>query len=532
MAQQVIDIGAAADDKTGDPIRTAFDKTNTNDAQLFDGTGIEVKATGAPTARSLPDRLRDRVNVFDVLSTAIVTRITSGTSSSADGAAITAAITSLMTTVGVIGGEIYVPPGLYYLGSRLTVPAKVTIRGAGSRSTIFKITSNDRVIVLGDGASLIGVQADANNQQDSGLPQKLSAVQVGSNCYVEDVWARNAYTGFATAGADNYFINLRSTDHASRGISLTPGALRNIVDGIYASNCDHAGIIFGGAASGNIIRNFVIRQMTLPGVWFHEGSFANVVCDGFIDNPIDATVAALSFTPGAHHNHCKNIQIRGHNKAIQFAGDHATVAEFPGLADHETDYNTVENVTAIGNGVASAYAVLFTQVSADGPNCTNNIIRNCLFDNFYGVFFNNSDAANGCEFSDIRTANIGAGGVMKGMKSNGTDTIKIRNVQGFPTKVTVESGSIAIDSTGNKNADTSHTLLFTPINSRITFSLIRQTAVSDFVIGNIMCPTITSTLLNVRAQVTTASATAGAVVRVQSIIDMQAEDGFLTSRIT
>jgi hypothetical protein len=39
MAQEIIDIGAAANDGTGDPLRTAFDKCNTNFTQLFGGSG-------------------------------------------------------------------------------------------------------------------------------------------------------------------------------------------------------------------------------------------------------------------------------------------------------------------------------------------------------------------------------------------------------------------------------------------------------------------------------------------------------------
>ena len=39
MAQQIIDIGAAANDGTGDPLRTAFSKCNTNFTQLFGGSG-------------------------------------------------------------------------------------------------------------------------------------------------------------------------------------------------------------------------------------------------------------------------------------------------------------------------------------------------------------------------------------------------------------------------------------------------------------------------------------------------------------
>ena len=39
MAKQVIGIGTTANDGTGDPLRTAFDKTNDNFTELYNGAG-------------------------------------------------------------------------------------------------------------------------------------------------------------------------------------------------------------------------------------------------------------------------------------------------------------------------------------------------------------------------------------------------------------------------------------------------------------------------------------------------------------
>jgi|SRR5210317_379598 len=40
MAKQTINIGTYPDDKTGDPLRTAFDKSNDNFTELYDGAGV------------------------------------------------------------------------------------------------------------------------------------------------------------------------------------------------------------------------------------------------------------------------------------------------------------------------------------------------------------------------------------------------------------------------------------------------------------------------------------------------------------
>lgn len=55
MAQQTIDIGSAANDGTGDPLRTAFDKANDNFTELYDafstiGTSVPASASATGSA--------------------------------------------------------------------------------------------------------------------------------------------------------------------------------------------------------------------------------------------------------------------------------------------------------------------------------------------------------------------------------------------------------------------------------------------------------------------------------------------------
>ena len=53
MAKQTINIGTTANDGTGDPIRTAFDKANDNFTELYDGAG--GVADGSVTTAKLAD---------------------------------------------------------------------------------------------------------------------------------------------------------------------------------------------------------------------------------------------------------------------------------------------------------------------------------------------------------------------------------------------------------------------------------------------------------------------------------------------
>jgi len=62
MAKQVIGIGTTANDGTGDPIRTAFDKTNDNFTELYDGAGV---ADDSVTFAKLENRYTAKVEKSD-----------------------------------------------------------------------------------------------------------------------------------------------------------------------------------------------------------------------------------------------------------------------------------------------------------------------------------------------------------------------------------------------------------------------------------------------------------------------------------
>jgi hypothetical protein len=52
MAQQIINVGASANDQQGDPIRTSFQKTNANFTELFGETMARFWPKACATAAS------------------------------------------------------------------------------------------------------------------------------------------------------------------------------------------------------------------------------------------------------------------------------------------------------------------------------------------------------------------------------------------------------------------------------------------------------------------------------------------------
>jgi Pectate lyase superfamily protein len=96
-------------------------------------TKFSFPATGAPTARTMPDRLSDSINVKDWGA--------KGNNTDDDSAAIQAAINyCLSTTSGKpAGGTVYFPPGTYKCNTSITVGSNndvgVILRGASREST-------------------------------------------------------------------------------------------------------------------------------------------------------------------------------------------------------------------------------------------------------------------------------------------------------------------------------------------------------------------------------------------------------------
>jgi len=93
MTQQIINIGSSANDGTGDPLRTAFNKINTNFTELyntgaaganFDLSGNEIAATNSNGNVELVPNGSGKVVIVDD-SVTIETSKTPATSVGADG---------------------------------------------------------------------------------------------------------------------------------------------------------------------------------------------------------------------------------------------------------------------------------------------------------------------------------------------------------------------------------------------------------------------------------------------------------------
>ena len=128
MARQTINIGSSANDGTGDPLRTAFDKINDNFAELYGTDGdsntlagnLDVNGHNIISSRSNEDIKILPAGTGGVIASAV--RIAGTTISSDDSTQIT--IAENIQTTGTINVA-----GAATLGTSLTLASGATVTG-------------------------------------------------------------------------------------------------------------------------------------------------------------------------------------------------------------------------------------------------------------------------------------------------------------------------------------------------------------------------------------------------------------------
>lgn len=126
MAKQVIGIGTTANDGTGDPLRTAFDKTNDNFTELYNGAGgiADDSVTYAKLGTEFTTSAALATNV-DFSTAQVFTKTLSGDTT----------LTFSNTAIGMV-------KDLVITGSHaLTLPAGSTVAGTydGSVSNLIQV---------------------------------------------------------------------------------------------------------------------------------------------------------------------------------------------------------------------------------------------------------------------------------------------------------------------------------------------------------------------------------------------------------
>ncbi|MBA8910142.1 right-handed parallel beta-helix repeat-containing protein [Aminobacter ciceronei] len=462
-----------------------------------------------------------------------------------DTVAIQAAIDA---AAAIGGGTVYFPASSYLVseGSTATVAIMVStndiyLAGDGAGASIIRLANNQNcnIISVDGGASLLtgggirGLEIDGNRtNQNAGHGIRLDWA---SNFVIQDFYVHDAY---------HYGIGAQGGEIS--GVTITRGLIKDTGgDGIDFKNLED--INRANFISDVTVVNFGLDTVGSP-------TQAGIDCRG----PVHISNIAISGAPadgtgvrfrqgelldsmgfGAHRSSLKGFDIRmgaaatglgvnvfardvvvsdgyvsGGHRGVQVGELRCRVSQVTCEGTASEGFHTIESAPYEGDGAIFTACVALNntlrgfRATADGTQFIG-----CQAIGNVGHGFLIDGAADGTKIIGGRANGNGAN-----VGNSGTNTI-IRNLEGFKTSANLISGSLTLDSTGSKTAVIPHGLGVTPALQDVALTFLRETAVADHGIAFLQVDGVDATNVNVRARVSTASATVGATFKIGVRID-------------
>jgi len=241
MAQQIINVGTVPNDGLGDPLRTAFTKTNDNFSQLFATAGITGIANGTS-------------NVSIPVASGNVT--------------ISAANVSNVLTVsgaGVYSSGILNVTGQTTLGN-LSVTGTISSTGtiqSFADVTAVNLDASANIVAagyfFGDGGFISNITAVSNLAVTSIANGSTSVATTGSGANVAiSVGGASNVAVFATTG--EYITGVLSASGNVTGANLRTGGLVSATGNVTGGNVLTGGLV---SATGNVTGNYILGNGAL-----------------------------------------------------------------------------------------------------------------------------------------------------------------------------------------------------------------------------------------------------------------------------
>lgn len=254
MAQQIIDIGSADDDGTGDTFRAAFDKVNDNDTELFPLATNALSKTLAPAQSVVSD-----VNFLGVIQKSGVDLITTDNALSKTTGSAQTVVGSVDFTGGLLvnGDLVVIPTKRVVVNALSDLPTPIASEITLVASTQYFIGNDINIgtnrILMGQDSVFTGLDENVITVTYTGTGTMFTAVDV--DCRVKAICA---------ASTSGTFLDASNT-------AGSEGTSNVIID-----NVDIQTSVIGNIANLNILGIFrcAFNSVTTSG-WSFTGSLGN-----------------------------------------------------------------------------------------------------------------------------------------------------------------------------------------------------------------------------------------------------------------
>ena len=361
MTQQVIDIGNVANDGQGDPLRTAFQKTNANFTELYNIGGITGIANGTSNIAIVEDSTVS-ISAANVANVFVV----SGTGATNQGLLLSNTISA---TGNVTVGGFYFGNGSQLTGVISSAPAAlITGTTLSSNVTTSTLTSVGVLTNLSVAGNVIG-----GNLRTSG---ELSA---SGNINGQNINTGGAVaaTGNITGGNVNTAGQISVTGNINSGGRVTAASFVGDGSGLTGFTVSsNAALLTGSLLSGNVVNSSLQTLGTLSSLVVNNALGGT---GAITANSISVLGGAVSATGAVTGGNVVSLGFVNAGGAGIFGGD-ITGGNITGnLTDGNVAANNLNATTRVSGAIISASGnITGANVNAVTISASGNVIGNLL----------------------------------------------------------------------------------------------------------------------------------------------------------
>jgi hypothetical protein len=361
MTQQVIDIGNVANDGQGDPLRTAFQKTNANFTELYNIGGITGIANGTSNIAIVEDSTVS-ISAANVANVFVV----SGTGATNQGLLLSNTISA---TGNVTVGGFYFGNGSQLTGVISSAPAAlITGTTLSSNVTTSTLTSVGVLTNLSVAGNVIG--GNLRTAGELSASGNISGQNINTGGAV-------AATGNITGGNVNTAGQISVTGNITSGGRITAASFVGDGSGLTGFTVSsNAALLTGSLLSANVVNSSLQTVGTLSSLVVNNALGGN---GAITANSISVPGGAISATGNITGGNVVTLGLISVGGAGTFGGD-ITGGNITGnLTNGNIAANNLNATTRVTSAIISASGnITGANVDAVTISATGNVIGNLL----------------------------------------------------------------------------------------------------------------------------------------------------------